>query len=337
MSVLKCSDPYTCGICIVDLSIQQRRNGFENCIYAQSYHYNKSQIIAECQYAVVDGQVKRKNFNGKKIDLSSVKLVFCDYDDTACIHLCVGVCRPTQDEWLDLFNKDMENTYTELIPCVPNVALKWFLSSHLKNIPKKILTWSDNTGLKNARKTFVDKYYPGEFDNVIISPARESKTICMSVLAQELELSNDEILIIEDHPSTLNEAKAAGFLAVSTAEINALYIDYMGSEEKSQNIASIEEIQEWKGKQSAMQPRQSGCTDANGVFHPINGIDGVPYDLCPRCEKLIVNHSFGKRRNFPKYCENCGQKLDWGSEIENQTLKFGVLSTATNTDPHESE
>lgn len=86
-----------------------------------------------------------------------------------------------------------------------------------------------------------------------------------------------------------------------------------------------------------MRPRQSGCTDANGVFHPINVIDGVPYDICPRCEKLIVNHSFGKRRNFPKYCENCGQKLDWGSQIENQALRFGVLSTVTNTNFQESE
>lgn len=290
--------------------------------------------ILECNY---NKEVTRAAFNGEKVDLGSVKLVVCDYDDTVCIHLSIGVRRPTQVEWLDLFKKDKENTYTELIPCVHNVALKWFLSNYFKGIPKSILTWSDNISLRNARKAFVDKYYPGEFNNILISSTREGKTSCMSVLAQELELSNDEILIIEDHPSTLNEAKAAGFLAVSTAEINALYVDYMASEENSQNIASIEEIQEWKEKQFAMQPRQSGCTDKNGVFHPVNGIDGVPYDLCPRCEKLIVNHSFGKRRNFPKYCENCGQKLDWGSRIENQALRFGVLSTVTNTNFQESE
>ena len=68
----------------------------------------------------------------------------------------------------------------------------------------------------------------------------------------------------------------------------------MSLEEKD----SIEEIPEWKGKQAAMRPRQSGCTDANGVFHPINGIDGVPYDICPRCEKLIANHSFGNAETF---------------------------------------
>lgn len=286
--------------------------------------------ILECNY---NEEVTRRVFNGEKVDLGSVKLVVCDYDDTACIHLSIGLRRPTQDEWLDLFKKDKENTYTELIPCVHNVALKWFLSNYFKGIPKSILTWSDNISLRNARKAFVDKYYPGEFNSILISSTREGKTACMSVLAQELELSNDEILIIEDHPSTLNEAKSAGFLAVSTAEINALYIDYMSLEEKG----SIEEIPEWKGKQAAMRPRQSGCTDANGVFHPINGIDGVPYDICPRCEKIIVNHSFGKRRNFPKYCENCGQKLDWGSQIENQALRFGVLSTVTNTNFQESE
>ena len=33
----------------------------------------------------------------------------------------------------------------------------------------------------------------------------------------------------------------------------------------------------------------------NNIFH------------CPFCNKMIVDYFLG----LPKYCENCGQKLDW--------------------------
>ena len=56
----------------------------------------------------------------------------------------------------------------------------------------------------------------------------------------------------------------------------------------------------------------SGCYDNEGVWHTWNGIDGVPYDLCPNCEtNLCTSGAFGRDKKRMKYCENCGQKLDW--------------------------
>lgn len=65
------------------------------------------------------------------------------------------------------------------------------------------------------------------------------------------------------------------------------------------------------GKQLPKKAKQSGVT-VDGVFHPTNGIDGVPYDLCPNCEmNLCTEGIFARDKRWVKYCNNCGQKLDW--------------------------
>ena len=65
-------------------------------------------------------------------------------------------------------------------------------------------------------------------------------------------------------------------------------------------------------KQIPKKPKKSGVTDSKGVFHATNGINGVPYDLCPNCEiNLCTDGMFGGNKNGMKYCKNCGQKLDW--------------------------
>ena len=47
------------------------------------------------------------------------------------------------------------------------------------------------------------------------------------------------------------------------------------------------------------------------MIYPV-GIDGVPYDLCPNCEVNLCTDGFlGRDKKRMKYCENCGQKLDW--------------------------
>ena len=65
-------------------------------------------------------------------------------------------------------------------------------------------------------------------------------------------------------------------------------------------------------KQVPKKITHPGCYDNEGVWHTWNGIDGVPYDLCPNCEtNLCTDGVFGRDKKRMKYCENCGQKLDW--------------------------
>lgn len=83
---------------------------------------------------------------------------------------------------------------------------------------------------------------------------------------------------------------------------------YMLQESVEMAIQAIE-------KQVPKKPKKSGVTDSDGVFHAINGINGVPYDLCPNCEtNLCTDGMFGGNKSGMKYCKNCGQKLDWSEE-----------------------
>lgn len=77
-------------------------------------------------------------------------------------------------------------------------------------------------------------------------------------------------------------------------------------------IGTVEEFKGLKEKSVPKKPKQSGVYDNKGEFHPINGIDGVPYDLCPCCEINLCTDGFlGRDKKRMNYCENCGQRLDW--------------------------
>lgn len=43
-----------------------------------------------------------------------------------------------------------------------------------------------------------------------------------------------------------------------------------------------------------------------------NGINGIPYDLCPNYKTNLCTDGFLVRyKKRMKYCKNCGQRLDW--------------------------
>ena len=75
-------------------------------------------------------------------------------------------------------------------------------------------------------------------------------------------------------------------------------------------LGTVEELREAREKQIPKKPVKSGVTDSKGIFHPTNGIDGVPYDLCPNCETNLCTTGMLARKKM-KYCQECGQKLDW--------------------------
>lgn len=172
--------------------------------------------------------IEMNKFNGYKLNLDNIKLIVLDYDDTLCIHLHNGVTRPSEQDWDDLTKEAKENTYLDLVPCGPNKALKLFLDTYFEHTEKHLLTWSNTKRLILARKAFIEKYYDTEhFTKYEAVPTREDKVHYLFLMAAYKGLCKNEILLIEDHPSTLNEARNAGFMAISTAEIS-----YMMWEEK---------------------------------------------------------------------------------------------------------
>ncbi|MFR2774796.1 MAG: hypothetical protein ACLTBR_03080 [Anaerostipes sp.] len=93
---------------------------------------------------------------------------------------------------------------------------------------------------------------------------------------------------------------------------NSQKIHYEAPYLSSDDMENIEYALE---KQISKKSEKSGVTDSKGIFHPTNGIDGVPYDLCPNCKTNLCTTGMFARKKM-KYCQECGQKLDWGEENE---------------------
>ena len=86
-------------------------------------------------------------------------------------------------------------------------------------------------------------------------------------------------------------------------------------EKKKKHIELYNTVIEALEKQLPEKVKQSGVTTQDGIFHRINGIDGVSYDLCPNCEvNLCTDGILGRNKKDMKYCERCGQRLDWSEE-----------------------
>ena len=76
---------------------------------------------------------------------------------------------------------------------------------------------------------------------------------------------------------------------------------------KYSKIGTVEECREAREKQ---KPKE--------IYHQKwNGIDGVPYDLCPTCENNLCTTGVFER-NKMNYCEKCGQKLCWNEDMEDE-------------------
>lgn len=82
--------------------------------------------------------------------------------------------------------------------------------------------------------------------------------------------------------------------------------------EEYRAIGTPEECRAAVEKQTAKRALHQGCYDKNGEWHEWNGINGKPYELCPNCRANLCCETPLDIK--PKYCKNCGQKLDWGNK-----------------------
>lgn len=82
--------------------------------------------------------------------------------------------------------------------------------------------------------------------------------------------------------------------------------------EEYRAIGTPEECRAAVEKQTAKRALHQGCYDKNGEWHEWNGINGKPYELCPNCRANLCCETPLDIK--PKYCKNCGQKLDWRDE-----------------------
>lgn len=96
------------------------------------------------------------------------------------------------------------------------------------------------------------------------------------------------------------------------ADACKLAIKALGEVQQYREIGTLEECRAAVEKQTAKRALHQGCYDKNGEWHEWNGINGKPYELCPSCRaNLCCEMPLDIK---PKYCKNCGQKLDWRNE-----------------------
>lgn len=156
-------------------------------------------------------------------DVGNIKVAFFDYDDTVCVHLCMFGKSLQKNYEAACLARDKE-FYMDDSSCLPLEPVQMFAKLLKdKGIDCNILTWAGEEDLVPARWEFLNKYYPEIFKELYRAVSREDKVKFLSAFALEHGLKAEEILIVEDHPTTEGECRRAGFKAVSVSELCALF------------------------------------------------------------------------------------------------------------------
>ena len=100
------------------------------------------------------------------------------------------------------------------------------MSIYVADAEKYLLSWTESCFLDAKLHYAVEKFADVHFNGAYNSPSADGKIEVLKQVASERGLDKNEILLIEDHPITINTVRDAGFCAISTAEVA-----YMVSEE----------------------------------------------------------------------------------------------------------
>ena len=154
------------------------------------------------------------------VDLSKVKVAFFDFDDTLCVHRYLNVNRPTRDEWDKAIVTGSKDWYSNTKYCVPQPAIQAFVHTMAKNnVVCHCLTWSELNLLEGARRKFLDEHYDKIIDKIYITGSRDGKLKVMDKYVNLLGYKPEELLLIEDHPVTIDECRKAGYSVLTVSEL----------------------------------------------------------------------------------------------------------------------
>lgn len=145
-------------------------------------------------------------------DLSRIKVMFFDFDNTLAIH--ERMCE-IPDYTLKIL-EDPENVYNQYTK--PNAGIKLFLES-FKSTPKFCITLTTTSLEGEVKQMWLDKNFSGEFSKTICTATLEEKVNVMCTYAKVFKLKPEEILFIDDHVETTSLAKDAGVVVMTPQEI----------------------------------------------------------------------------------------------------------------------
>lgn len=154
------------------------------------------------------------------ICLEDIKVALVDYDDTACIHRHLRVDDSMRKNWNKALIENDEDFYMDDSLYSYSPALQWLLGKLNEYGAKGIcMTWSETNRLYEARRKFLLNYYGSYITDLVMVGTREGKLSYAESMSEVLNIPKRNILIIEDHPSTILEFRRAGFKALSMSEV----------------------------------------------------------------------------------------------------------------------
>lgn len=151
------------------------------------------------------------------INFEKLKVVIFDFDDTLAIHSDHAF--PEREQFQENVMKVLQDDYTVFNDCSPNDFMKEFMElCSTKDLHLGLVSHCESSKIAKMKCEWVLRNYGHALENYCVS-SREMKLVTLRSLAEMLHCKADEILIVDDLYTTLDEAASAGFQAATPMEI----------------------------------------------------------------------------------------------------------------------
>lgn len=150
------------------------------------------------------------------VDLTNIKLVIFDFDDTLCIHPKHGYTEEDEIELELKVYRDIKSPWSEH---AKNRHMQEFIDECVEKGMKMGMMSLVSSFKHGERKIhWIKEQYGVNMENYSVGN-REDKIRLLKVLMLTFNLDFKQIMIIDDRSDTLNEAAENGFIAISPMQI----------------------------------------------------------------------------------------------------------------------
>ena len=158
--------------------------------------------------------------------IKNKKVIFFDFDDTLCIHLRLMLNDYTHNAWQSAMFEQRTDFYSNSDSHVaPKKMISFVRKVKDAGIICHCVTWSSDNRVAVPKSEFL-KYNYGEcIENLYVAGSREYKFKLVTEYCKHYDVSLDEVLLVDDHPDTLNEFRKAGIECISPVAILSCYED----------------------------------------------------------------------------------------------------------------
>ena len=161
-----------------------------------------------------------------EIDLSNIKVVIFDFDDTLAIHKDKEFSKHRSESeenfvnfYLNAYNKP-NFFYDEIEPCIKSEILDVFIKELRKrNIKMYCLSGMNFTFHLKAKQSFINKHY-GEDIEILSTSSQELKLKGVKIIQKINNCNLDEILFIDDRKDVIELLTQNGVKGIIVDDIS---------------------------------------------------------------------------------------------------------------------